>query len=214
MKVLIADDHALFRDGLSKKKKKLNPDMFVFQAANFSQALKILSDEKKLDLIIVDLDMPDMSWEEGLSAIRQHANGARYVIISASENPRDIRKSIEGGASGYIPKRTEPKILSGALQLILDGGTYLPPSVLEPNPSLSGSQKNSATVAVSKGKNLTARQLQVLGLVAQGMSNKQIAYEIGVSEATVKLHINALLRSVGATNRTQALIMAQKMGLI
>ena len=214
MKVLIADDHALFRDGLSMQLEKLNADSVVFQAGSFSQALKILSDEKKLDLIIVDLDMPDMGWEEGLAAIRQHAGGARYVIISASENPRDIRKSLDAGASGYIPKRSEPKILASALQLVLDGGTYLPPSVLEPNPALSGSERNSATAPVSNGKNLTPRQLQVLGFVAQGMSNKQIAYEIGVSEATVKLHINALLRSVGATNRTQALIMAQKMGLI
>lgn len=214
MKILIADDHALFRDGLSMQLEKLQSDSVVFQAGSFSQALKILADEKKLDLIIVDLDMPDMDWEAGLAAIRQNSGGARYVIISASENPRDIRKSLEGGASGYIPKRTDPKILAGALQLVLDGGIYLPPSVLEPNPALSGSEKKSATISVSGGKNLTPRQLQVLGFVAQGMSNKQIAYEIGVSEATVKLHINALLRSVGATNRTQALIMAQKMGLI
>lgn len=214
MKILIADDHALFRDGLSMQLEKLQSDSVVFQAGSFSQALKILADEKKLDLIIVDLDMPDMDWEAGLAAIRQNSGGARYVIISASENPRNIRKSLEGGASGYIPKRTDPKILAGALQLVLDGGIYLPPSVLEPNPTLSGSEKKSATISVSGGKNLTPRQLQVLGFVAQGMSNKQIAYEIGVSEATVKLHINALLRSVGATNRTQALIMAQKMGLI
>ena len=214
MKVLIADDHALFRDGLSMQLEKLKSDLVVFQAGSFSHALKILSDEKKLDLIIIDLDMPDMGWEEGLSAIREHANGAKYVIISASENPRDIRKSLEAGACGYIPKRSEPKILAGALQLVLDGGTYLPPSVLEPNPAISGSEKRSATASVSNGKILTPRQLQVLGLVAQGMSNKQIAYDIGVSEATVKLHINALLRSLGATNRTQALIKAQKMGLI
>lgn len=214
MKVLIADDHALFRDGLSMQLEKLKSDSVVFQAGSFSQALKILNDEKKLDLIIVDLDMPDMGWEEGLAAIRQHAGGARYVIISASENPRDIRKSLEAGACGYLPKRSDPKILTRALQLVLDGGTYLPPSVLEPNPALSGSERNSATAPVSNSKGLTPRQLQVLGFVAQGMSNKQIAYEIGVSEATVKLHINALLRSVGATNRTQALIMAQKMGLI
>ena len=165
-------------------------------------------------MVILDLDMPDMKWEDGLSEIRQKANGARYVVVSASENPRDIRKSLEQGVSGYIPKRSEPKILNSALQLILDGGTYLPPSVLDPSPSISGSEKNSATAPVSNGKNLTNRQQQVLGLVAQGMSNKQIAYEMGVSEATVKLHINALLRSVGATNRTQALIRAQQMGLI
>lgn len=214
MKVLIADDHALFRDGLSLRLEKIEPKSVIFQAANFTQALKILDDEKKIDLVILDLDMPDMNWEEGLAELRQKANGARYVIVSASEDPRNIRKSLEQGVCGYIPKRSEPKILTSALQLILDGGTYLPPSVLESNPAISGSEKNSATAPVSSGKTLTNRQQQVLGLVAQGMSNKQIAYEMGVSEATVKLHINALLRSVGATNRTQALIRAQQMGLI
>lgn len=214
MKVLIADDHALFRDGLSMLLEKIDQKSVIFQAANFSQAQKILNDEKKIDLVIMDLDMPDMNWEEGLQEIKNKADGARFVVVSASEDPRDIRRSLEQGVCGYIPKRSEPKILSSALQLVLDGGTYLPPSVLEPNTAISGSEKNSATASVSSGKTLTNRQNQVLGLVAQGLSNKQIAYEMGVSEATVKLHINALLRSVGATNRTQAVIMAQKMGLI
>ena len=161
MKVLIADDHALFRDGLSLRLEKIEPKSVIFQAANFTQALKILDDEKKIDLVILDLDMPDMNWEEGLAELRQKANGARYVIVSASEDPRNIRKSLEQGVCGYIPKRSEPKILTSALQLILDGGTYLPPSVLEPNPAISGSEKNSATAPVSSGKTLTNRQQQV-----------------------------------------------------
>ena len=115
MKVLIADDHALFRDGLGMRLEKIEPESVIFQAANFAQALKILDDEKKIDLVILDLDMPDMKWEDGLSEIRQKANGARYVVVSASENPRDIRKSLEQGVSGYIPKRSEPKILNKCL---------------------------------------------------------------------------------------------------
>ena len=128
------------------------------------------------------------------------------MVISASENVHNIRESLEKGASGYITKRAETKILSNALKLILDGGTYIPPVMLGKN--------LDDTPAKGKGKMLTNRQSQVLGLVAKGMSNKQIAYEMGVSEATVKLHINALLRAIGATNRTQAVIIAQKMGLI
>ena len=120
--------------------------------------------------------------------------------------PKTCRESLEKGASGYITKRAETKILSNALKLILDGGTYIPPVMLGKN--------LDDTPAKGKGKMLTNRQSQVLGLVAKGMSNKQIAYEMGVSEATVKLHINALLRAIGATNRTQAVIIAQKMGLI
>ena len=192
MKVLIADEHALFRDGLGLLIEQLDGSATILQASNFAQALKILDTEHKFDLIIIDLDMQDMVWEKGFDAIRAKAGDARLVVISASENVHNIRESLEKGASGYITKRAETKILSNALKLILDGGTYIPPV----------------------GKMLTNRQSQVLGLVAKGMSNKQIAYEMGVSEATVKLHINALLRAIGATNRTQAVIIAQKMGLI
>lgn len=210
MKVLIADDHALFRDGLSMHLEQIDPEAVVFQAGSFSQALKIIDDEKKLDLVIIDLDMPDMAWEEGIEELKKKSNGARFVVVSATEDGKSIRRTMENGISGYIPKRSDPKIMTGALKLILDGGTYLPPSILESgNSSGNASGENKA-----RGKTLTNRQSQVLELVAQGLSNKQIAYEMGVSEATVKLHINALLRSIGATNRTQAVIIAQKMGLI
>ncbi len=209
MKVLIADDHALFRDGLGMHLEQLYPNMIILQASNFGQALKILEEDNQIDLIVLDLDMPDMSWEAGIAAIRQKAKEARFVVISASEDIRNIRKALNDGASGYIPKRSDPKILSRALQLILDGGTYLPPELLEA--TLVSENKGEAK---SKNKTLTARQMQVLELIAQGLSNKQIAYEMGVSEATVKLHINALLRAIRATNRTQAVINAQKMGLI
>lgn len=210
MKVLIADDHALFRDGLSMHIEKLDPEAVIFQAGNYSQVLKILDDEKKLDLILLDLDMPDMKWEDGLFEIMKKSADARFVVISAAEDSRSIRRIIDSGISGYIPKRSDTKVLTGALKLILDGGTYLPPSILEGSGGGSGSSSSQR----GKNKTLTVRQTEVLSLVAEGMSNKQIAYKMGVSEATVKLHINALLRAVGATNRTQAVIVAQKMGLI
>ncbi len=211
MRVLIADDHALFRDGLSLNLERLDSTVVIFQAGSYSQALKILEEEKNLDLVIIDLDMPDMLWEEGLAVLRRKAPEVRYVVISASEDNRSIRKALEQGISGYIPKRSDTKVLNAALKLILDGGTYFPPSVLEPRTSAS---KDSLPVERPKSKVLTNRQFEVLSLIAQGMSNKQIAYELGVSEATVKLHINAMLRSLGVNNRTQAVITAQKMGLI
>lgn len=208
MKILIADDHALFRDGLSMHLEKISPQAVITQTGNFSQALKAVQSVPDMDLIIIDLDMPDMKWEEGLSKLKELSPRSRIVVISASDNSRNIKKALETGISGYIPKRSETKILTSALKLILDGGSYLPPSVLEHNsPTMQDSRR-------ANGKTLTARQAEVLGYVAQGLSNKQIAYNMGVSEATVKLHINALLRAVGATNRTQAVIIAQKMGLI
>ena len=133
MKVLIADEHALFRDGLGLLIEQLDGSATILQASNFAQALKILDTEHKFDLIIIDLDMQDMVWEKGFDAIRAKAGDARLVVISASENVHNIRESLEKGASGYITKRAETKILSNALKLILDGGTYIPPVMLGKN---------------------------------------------------------------------------------
>ncbi len=210
MKVLIADDHALFRDRLSIQLEKINPEFIILQASNFNQALKFTETDKAIELIVMDLDMPNMNWPEALNELKAQAPKAKFVVISAGDDAATIRQSLELGVSGFISKRSEPEILHKALQLVLEGGTYLPPSVLQPASNTIIQDRRTAGTA----KTLTFRQNQVLNLVAQGLSNKQIAYEIGVSEATVKLHINALLRSVGATNRTQAVIMAQKMGII
>lgn len=207
MKVLIVDAHALFRDGLSLSLEKMDAAATILQASSFTQALKILDTESKFDLIIVDLEMQDMPWTEWLEQARQKSGDARIVVVSASENVQNIRESMERGVNGYISKRADSKILTNALKLVLDGGTYIPPVMLSKN---FGTGENTDC----RGRILTNRQFQVLGLVAKGMSNKQIAYEMGVSEATVKLHINALLRSIGATNRTQAVVNAQKMGII
>ncbi len=209
MKVLIADDHALFRDGLAMRLEEINPDIVLHQAATFSQTLKIIDKEPNMDMIIVDLDMPDMKWEEGIELLRQKSHNINLVVISASEDIRNIRKILASGIKGYIPKRSDPKIMHNALKLILDGGTYIPPALIENSSENTGSGNHRGS-----GKTLTNRQSQVLDLIAQGKSNKQIAYEMGVSEATVKLHINALLRSLKVNNRTQAVVTAQKMGLI
>lgn len=208
MKILIADDHALFRDGLAMRLEEINHDIVLLQAPTFSQAAKILDKENDINMIIVDLDMPDMRWEDGVEELKKKAPRASMVVISASEDIRNIRKILTTGIKGYIPKRSDPKIMHNALKLILEGGTYIPPALIEnSNESTSNNYRHN-------GKTLTNRQSQVLDLIAQGKSNKQIAYEMGVSEATVKLHINALLRSLKVNNRTQAVVTAQKLGLI
>lgn len=210
MKILIADDHALFRDGLSLVIEKLDNAATVLQTSSYVQTLKILEKENGISLIIIDLEMQGMSWQSGFDAIKEKAGSARILVLSASENIRNIREIMDNGACGYISKRAEVKTLSNALRLVMDGGTYVPPLLL----CKEGGTRGSCAYSNGKSKGLTNRQEQVLELLAKGMSNKQIAYEIGVSEATVKLHINALLRSIGATNRTQAVIIAQKMGII
>lgn len=207
MKILIADDHALFRDGLKLTLEQLDDNAQIIQADGYTQAQKILKEKAHPDLVIVDLEMPDKDWNEGIDDLMQEAPDAHFVVMSASEDSKIIRQVMEKGISGYITKRSEPKIISAALKLILEGGTYLPPILLD-------GMTNNKVIAESKSGNLTARQFEVLEYISKGLSNKQIAYEMGVSEATVKLHINAMLKALNATNRTQALVNAQKFGII
>ena len=208
MKILIADDHALFRVGLALSLERLMPEAVITQASGYSQVFKILNSEPLPDVLILDVEMQDLPWLESLKQIRQDAPELKIIVISASEDGRTIRTILNTGVKGYIPKRSEIKVFNNALRLVLDGGTYVPPNLLE-NSSLNNISGRSIGL-----KTLTNRQTQVLDLIAQGKSNKQIAYDMGVSESTVKLHINALLRSLHVNNRTQAVITAQKIGLI
>lgn len=209
MKVLITDEQSLFRDGLSLRLKEINEDITILQSSSLIDMQKILSHETDTDLVILDIDLADINTSDVINKIKTIAPNTKIVTTSTSEDTRNIKKILSLGVKGYIPKRSDSNILSGALKLILDGGTYIPPAML--NNNLDYSSYNNLNYFK---KNLTNRQSQVLDLIAQGKSNKQIAYDMGVSEATVKLHINALLRSLKVNNRTQAVITAQKLGLI
>ncbi len=209
MKVLITDEQSLFIDGLSLRLKQINQDIDILQSANLIDMQRILSKEYDIDILILDIDLADQNAIEVINKIKTISPNTKIVAISASEDTKNIRKILSNGVKGYIPKKSDSNILSGALKLILEGGVYIPLAVLD-----SGAEYNKNTSNSPLKKNLTNRQSQVLDLIAQGKSNKQIAYDMGVSEATVKLHINALLRSLKVNNRTQAVITAQKLGLI
>lgn len=209
MKVLITDEQSLFRDGLSLRLKEIKEDIIILQSSSLAEMQKILSRETDTDVLILDIDLAELNITDIINKIKTITPNIKIVAISSSEDIRNIKKILSLGAKGYITKRSDSNILSGALKLILDGGTYIPQAVL--NNTLDYSSYNSQSCLK---KNLTNRQSQVLDLIAQGKSNKQIAYDMGVSEATVKLHINALLRSLKVNNRTQAVITAQKLGLI
>lgn len=208
MKILIADDHALFRDGLALRLEQIAPEAVILQAASYSQVFKLLKEDNGISMLVLEVEMQDMPWLDSLKEIRKIAPHTAIVVVSASEDNRTIRTILATGVKGYIPKRSDAKVFNNALKLVLDGGTYVPPMLIDNAPLNNLSGKSTGI------KTLTTRQSQVLDLIAQGKSNKQIAYDMGVSESTVKLHINALLRSLHVTNRTQAVITAQKLGLI
>ncbi|MBR2921768.1 MAG: response regulator transcription factor [Alphaproteobacteria bacterium] len=204
MKILIIDDHSLYRDGLRFNLALLMPDAQVFDAENMTQALEKLKQNNDINLILANWDMPDIKWKDGIKTIKENSKNSQIGVIASSSENNDIKKILNMGLCCFLPKNIDAKVLNSALGLVLNGGTYFPPTLLK-------QQSNNTSL---NGKHLTNRQTEVLQYLAQGLSNKQIAYQMNVSEATVKLHINALLRAVGATNRTQAVIKSQQMGIV
>ena len=205
MKILIADDHALYRDGFKFNLTNLFPDIHIEDASSIEQSMDILKKNPDTDLALIGLPLSAPAWEDYIGKMRRITPRTRVGIIAETGINYNLKKILNLGVCCYLPKNIEPKVLSSALHLVLNGGTYFPPTLL--NKSLNSTK-------LEDGKKLTHRQFEVLTYLAQGLSNKQIAYQLSVSEATVKLHINALLRTLKATNRTQAVIKAQKMGII
>ena len=205
MKILIIDDHSLYRDGLKFNLANMLPEAQIIDAENMEQALKKIKQNTDINLVLANWDMPDIKLKDGIKTLKENSKGSQIGVIASSSENGDIKKILNMGLCCFLPKNIDTKVLNSALGLVLNGGTYFPPSLLN---------HNSGKFSQANGKHLTNRQLEVLKYLAQGLSNKQIAYQMNVSEATVKLHINALLRAVGATNRTQAVIKSQQMGIV
>lgn len=205
MKILIADDHALYRDGLRVNLNKIFPNVEIVDASTLAELLDVFKQDKDFIFALLDINILGHEWEKGINKIKASIPSTRIGVISSIDDGNIIKKALNLNVCCYLPKNIDTKVLSSALNLVLNGGTYFPTSLLN-HPVENASLPN--------GKKLTNRQYEVLKYLSQGLSNKQIAYQMNVSEATVKLHINALLRAVGATNRTQAVIKAQKIGVV
>ena len=199
MKVLIADEQSLFRDGLTLRLKEINQNIDILQSSSLTETLQILSAEPNTDILILDIDLAGFSAEETIKNIQNISPSAKIIAISSSEDAHNIKNILSLGAKGYIPKRSDSNILSGALKLILDGGTYIPPVMLKTD---SISKLTSPTLPPLK-KNLTNRQSQVLDLIAQGKSNKQIAEELNYSIENVKKNLRICFKYFNVKNRVE-----------
>jgi DNA-binding NarL/FixJ family response regulator len=206
MKILHADDHPMFREGLRFFLKLLDADVKLAEAGNLQAALDRLALEWPVDLLLLDLEMPGMSGVEGFLAIRRRFPSLPVVIVSGISDPAVIRTLIDAGARGFIPKLSSSEQLMEGLRRVLHGEVYLPDSLFLPAPD-SGA-------ATAEGSLLTSRQLQLLPLLADGMPNKRIADALGVTEGTVKQHLKELFRRLNARNRTQAVSEARRLGLL
>jgi len=205
MKILHADDHPMFREGLRFFLQLLGPEVVVLEAGNLRAALDRLALEWPIDLMLLDLQMPGMGEIEGFLAIRRAYPALPVVVVSGVNDPQIIRTLLDGGARGYIPKFTGSEQLMDALRRVLNGEVYVPDAVFLP-PSQAAGNGDLAQ--------LTSRQLQILPLLAEGMPNKRIADALGLTEGTVKQHLKDLFRRLNAGNRTQAVGEARRLGLL
>jgi DNA-binding NarL/FixJ family response regulator len=212
VKALIADDHNLIREGIKLILNRLRKSVDILEADNFDDARKIVAANVDLDLIIMDLFMPGMMGPQGVSIIRNSAPVVPVIVLSMSEDPEHMRDSLKFGANGYVSKTSKNSILSNAINLVLEGGIYIPPEML--GAITDTGRYFTAADNNSKKPSLTDRQMEVLKLMAQGRTNKDIARLLDISDTTVKSHITTIFRQLDANNRTQAVHYAQQFKLI
>ncbi len=212
MKILLADDHALFREGLGHVLRALIDEVSIIEAADYPEAIRAARQHQDFDLVLLDLKMPGMDGLAGVEAVRRERPEVPVVVISAVTDQRSVLGAIDRGAAGYIPKTLSGKVLIGAINLILSGGVYLPAEAISNNKNSVGANPVGGRYrADALPLDLTRRQTDVFELLALGLSNKEIGRQLAVSEGTVKLHVGALLKKFGLNNRTQAAVKAARL---
>jgi DNA-binding NarL/FixJ family response regulator len=222
MKVLLVDDHPLILSALQTVIQGLGDDVEVVGAGSAREALATLKGAPDFDMVLLDLQLGDANGFDVLAELRETYPALPVVVVSASDRASDVIRSIDMGAMGFVPKRASNETLTEALRLVMSGGIYVPPMSLsgdsrpasesaamaaEAMPHIEGYQ----TVPTLEALGLTARQHDVLLLLLQGKPNKHIARELGLSVETIKDHVAAVLRALGVSSRTQAVLAVSQM---
>jgi DNA-binding NarL/FixJ family response regulator len=205
MKILVCDDHALFREGLELVLGQLDPAADLASVGDAESALAHVAADDTLDLVLLDLQLPGMDGFAALERLRRDHPSVPVVVLSASESPAHVRSALERGASGFIPKSTRGSVLLSALRLVLSGGIYVPPLMMDAGPA--------ARPAADPRSALTGRQLEVLRLLARGLTNREIAEVLKIAEGPVKTHVMHVYEALDVTNRTEAAMRMRELEL-
>lgn len=207
LNIIIADDHPLFRNALRQALAGSFTNTCWFEADS-AEALQsqLENDDVEFDLVMLDLQMPGSHGYSTLIHLRTHYPDLPVVVISAHEDNITISRAVHYGSAGFIPKSASMETLTAALSAVLEGDIWLPADV-----ELQTIDEDATDLMASKLADLTPQQYKVLGMFAEGLLNKQIAYDLGVSEATIKAHATAIFRKLGVRNRTQAVISLQQL---
>lgn len=205
-RVLIVDDHVLVRDGLRSVLQLSYPDCDIYEAGDFEEALDQLGRLDEVDLVLLDLNIPDTSRLSGLKQLRDDFPSIPVVMVSGSYDRLTVRDALAAGAAGFVPKSLKREAIMEALQEVLSGEIYVPEAFDESGQS---DEENSIRTRIDS---LTPQQRVVLGHLVAGRLNKQIAHELNVSMTTVKAHVSAILQKMNVFSRTQAVILANRIG--
>lgn len=204
MNILIVDDHPLFRHALIQAVRYSLPQAQIYETAAVNEFYERLESGAEPDLVLLDLNLPGASGFSALLHVRAQYPSLPIIVVSAHEETSIIQRAIAHGAMGYIPKSAHPSHIGEAIRHVLEGEIWLPPNL--PNNLSFDPRAADETELAERIQSLTPQQFRVLMMVAEGLLNKQIAYELDVSEATIKAHVTAIFRKLGVQNRTQAVL--------
>jgi DNA-binding NarL/FixJ family response regulator len=205
---IVADDHPLFREALKAAAGRLQPGTRFVEADSVVELLTVIDREPDADLLLLDLNMPGAHGFNALAHVRGARPGLPVVIVSAEDDPRIIAAALRYGAQGFIPKSTAAARIAEAVEAVLAGEIYTPPGYQAPRGAYAGNEDLEIARRIA---DLTPQQFRVLGALCAGQLNKQIAYDLDVSDATVKAHVTAILRKLGVATRTQAVLAAARL---
>jgi DNA-binding NarL/FixJ family response regulator len=208
-RLIIADDHPLFRGAMREAVTGLFQRLEIAEAGVFDDVAALLDHDTDFDLVLLDLTMPGVRGFSGLMYLRAQHPSVPVIVVSANDDPTVIRRCMDFGASGFIPKTLGVDQMREAIRDVVAGGQWTPRDI-----DLGHATDAETAALVSRLATLTPQQARVLGMLSEGLLNKQIAYELGVSEATVKAHVSAILQKLGVESRTQAVIAASKIDAI
>jgi len=207
--IIVADDHPLFRAAIKQALAAQGGETQFLEASSFESLQLLVDEQREVDLVLLDLHMPGVSGFAGLVYLCKRYPSVPVVIISANEDPVVIQRALELGAAGFIPKSSSMDTIKEAIAAVLMGEIWSPPQARRTNGSRNASELDLA----ERMAQLTPQQFKVLMMMSRGLLNKQIGYELDVSEATVKAHVTAIMSKLGVNNRTQAVLAAERLAV-
>lgn len=205
--VLVIEDHPLFCDALTMTLKSCLGITLVTAATSLGEAMEVLNGGVSPDIIVLDLNLPDVTGMEGLLRLKSTLPGTPVIVVSSLSDNRIVTSVVKSGAAGFVSKDSSRDVIAAAFQTVFEGGVYTPDDYVPPS---EGDAMGSDQRHISRLAELTPQQGRILQSICEGKLNKQIAYDLSIAEATVKAHVTAILRKLGVQSRTQAVLVAQK----